>query len=127
MSVSRLKVFWSLVLAAALGYSVYAYLNRLGERVTVVVAARDIPARARITAEMVGIARVGRFDAERLAARAFRRVEEVVDAVAVQDIRRGEVLRDDPRWWCPGSPGSSPRTGPSASATSCRPRDGRRR
>lgn len=93
----RLRLVVAAVLAAGAGVGSYLFLSNLQERVTVVVAARDIPPRTVVTADMLVQEAVSARDAAVLAPAAFARPDQVVGAVARAFIPRGQVLQMDGR------------------------------
>lgn len=94
----RVRMVWALTLALLAGLATYIWLRDQQRQVPVVAAAVDIPARARLTPAMLAVVPVHAADRERVLGGAATDPAQVVGAVAAQDIPRGEVIRDDPRW-----------------------------
>jgi|GEM_PF-1204794 len=90
----RLRLFWAALVAIITAFSVKGYLGSLQATVPVVLAAKAIPARTQITADMLTVVQVNRFDKSRLADNAFSSVDEVVGRSARRLIESGEVLRN---------------------------------
>lgn len=110
----RLRLFWAALLAITTAWGVKVYLGSLVQTEPIVVAAKAIPARSQITADMLEVVAVGKRDRQHLAADAFRSIAAVVGQYARRRIEAGEVLRDRPSDFArPGAvkPGSIPSVG----------------
>lgn len=94
----RVRLFWALLLSAAVGLGSYFYLSALQQEVPVVVAARDIPERTVITQEMLRVVRVRAKERDTVFSRAVSEPDMVVGALTLQDVSKGEALRSDPHW-----------------------------
>lgn len=92
----RMRLFWALILAIATAWGIKAYLGSLQETEPVVVAAKDIPARATITPDMLKVIEVSSIDRSQLAPDAFQSTAELVGRNARRAIAAGEVLRNRP-------------------------------
>lgn len=92
----RLRLFWATLVAIFTAFGVKAYLGSLQATEPVVLAAREIPARTRITADMLTVVQVNRTDKKRLADNAFPSIDEAVGRSARRRIEVGEVLRNRP-------------------------------
>lgn len=92
----RLRLVWAVILALCTVWGVSAYLSSLRDTEPVLVAAREIPARAEITADMLTVVHVSRKDRAQLARDAFGSKDEVVGQYARRRIEAGEVLRNYP-------------------------------
>lgn len=110
----RLRLFWAALLAIATAWGIKAYLGSLQATEPVVIAAKEIPARSQITADMLKVVSVGKRDRQHLAADAFRSLGEVVGQHARRRIEAGEILRNRPADFAtPGEarPGARPGDG----------------
>ena len=92
----RLRLFWAALAAIITTFGVKGYLDSLLETEPVILAAKEIPARAQITADMLTVVQVHRTDKQRLADNAFSAVDEVVGRNSRRRIEAGEVLRNRP-------------------------------
>lgn len=90
----RLRLIWAMVAAVIATIGASSYMNSLRDTVPVVVAAREIPARAAVTADMLSIVQVNRSDRTQLAKDAFGSTDQVIGRFARRMIEPGEVLRN---------------------------------
>lgn len=95
---ARVRLLWTLLLAVVAGVGAYIYLSSLRHEVTVVLVTRDIPARSIITADMLRTARIRAADRSAVLPNSFATPEHVIGLLTVQEIPRGEPVRNDPRW-----------------------------
>lgn len=110
----RMRLFWAALLAIATALGVRSYLRSLQATEPIVTAAREIPARTQITADMLTIVQVSREDRQRLANDAFQSIDEVVGRNARRRIEAGEILHKRPADFTePGTiqPGGQPGEG----------------
>lgn len=90
----RLRLFWALLFALATTWGVRSYLTALQETEPVLIAIKEIPARAAITPDMVSVVQVSRLDRSSLAPDAFQSPDELSGRNARRRIEVGEVLRN---------------------------------
>lgn len=113
----RLRLVWAVLLALATTWGVKSYLTALQETEPVLIAMREIPARAALTPDMVSVVQVSRLDRDSLAPDAFRSFDELSGRNARRRIEVGEVLRNRPSDFTnPGEVGVGRRTGDGALA-----------
>jgi len=118
----RLRLFWAILLALLAAFGTNSYLSSLQKTEPVVVAARDIAARAEVTSEMIKVIQVSRADRETLAAGAFQSPSEVLGRYARRPMEAGEVLRNKPGdFFAPGEVRPAPEGAEAALADSLPP------
>lgn len=92
----RLRLIWAVVAAVIATIGASSYLSSLRDTVPVVVAAKEIPARAAITADMLSVVQVNRSDRAQFAKDAFQTTDQVIGRYARRMVEPGEVLRNRP-------------------------------
>ena len=91
------RLFLGLALSGLIAVSVNSYLQSLKDEVEVVVAAQIIPAQMQITSAMLKTIRVNLASQQLLTPNAIHNVSSLVGFVAMDTIKEGEVIANDPR------------------------------
>jgi Flp pilus assembly protein CpaB len=92
----RLRLFWAFLLAVLTVWTAKSYLGALEETAPLIVTTREIPARTRITPDMIKVIEVKQADRDRIAADAFSSADQVLGRYSRHAITAGEILRDRP-------------------------------
>ncbi|QQE74753.1 Flp pilus assembly protein CpaB [Brevibacillus composti] len=91
------RIFFILLSAGAIAYSVYEYLDSLRQTTVVMVAAKEIPQHTLITEEMVKPVEVAVDSARLLVHKPSTSKEEVVGGITLQKIEAGKPFELDPQ------------------------------
>ncbi|WP_339186166.1 Flp pilus assembly protein CpaB [Brevibacillus sp. FSL K6-6036] len=91
------RIFFILVSAGAIAYSVYEYLDSLRQTTVVIVAAKEIPAHTLITEDMVKPVEVAADSARLLITKPVTVKEDVVGGITLQKIEAGKPMELDPK------------------------------